>query len=277
MKRFSVSTFAFLIVIAFSGLSSVDAGYITGGAGLAKPGDYNEKNFGNTRWAFDDGLNLSFAFGGNVKMFRLEGELSYRKLDFESRTFVPTGTQQRLGGDQTQTQLMFNGIYQIKPEWTVSPFIGVGIGFTRVSWNDVNTAIDDSDTVFTYQAILGGSIRVNPNLFIEGKYYYVVPDDVEVTDIYGITGEMDNQELDIITIGIRYNFWCFSHQSMEGPHLLFNEKMGGNSNEKHNYNLANFCYNDFNRLRLNRQKCGETTCSNHREWLQMGCLPKGRI
>ena len=31
MKRFSVSTFAFLIVIAFSGLSSVDAGYITGG------------------------------------------------------------------------------------------------------------------------------------------------------------------------------------------------------------------------------------------------------
>ena len=206
MKRFSVSTFAFLIVIAFSGLSSVDAGYITGGAGLAKPGDYNEKNFGNTRWAFDDGLNLSFAFGGNVKMFRLEGELSYRKLDFESRTFVPTGTQQRLGGDQTQTQLMFNGIYQIKPEWTVSPFIGVGIGFTRVSWNDVNTAIDDSDTVFTYQAILGGSIRVNPNLFIEGKYYYVVPDDVEVTDIYGITGEMDNQELDIITIGIRYNF-----------------------------------------------------------------------
>jgi len=159
-----------------------------------------------TKWEFDDGTNFSIAFGGNIEMFRLEGEISYRKMDFEGVTSIPTGETENFGGDQRQIQFMFNCIWQIMPEWPVSPFLGLGIGETFIYWNDVNTTVDDADYVFTYQAILGASIRVSDNFFIEGTYYYVKSGDIEMEDEYGDTGKLDNQQQNIIAVGIRVNF-----------------------------------------------------------------------
>jgi opacity protein-like surface antigen len=209
MKRISTIVVILFLVVNFIVLTDAEARYFTAELGLAQPDEYNETNFGSTEWEFDDGTNFSFAYGSSLKeTFRLEGEFSYlRQLDFKNRIFIPTGTQQSGSGDQTQVSLMFNGIWQIMPEWKVSPFLGGGIGFTKISWNDVNPgALDDSDTVFTYQIFVGGSVRITNNLFIEGTYYYVKPDDVDITDINGITGKLDNQQLNIFTFGIRYNF-----------------------------------------------------------------------
>jgi opacity protein-like surface antigen len=193
--------------VVFFDPGSAEARYWAAGLGVALPQDqYNEKNYGFTRWEFDESTNLSLAFGGNLKMFRLEGELSYRKLDFEGVTVVSTGEQQNWGGDQSQIQLMFNALYQFMTRWRVSPFIGAGAGVTRVSWNDVNIVVDDSDMVWTYQAIGGVSVRITDRIYIEGIYNYVVLDDVSIMDISGATGKMDNQELNIISIGLRYQF-----------------------------------------------------------------------
>ncbi len=139
-------------------------------------------------------------------MIRLEGEISYRKMDFESHTYILTGRTLNFGGDQTQLQFMFNCIWQIMPEWPVSPFLGLGIGETFIYWNNVNNTVDDADYVFTYQAILGASIRVSDNFFIEGTYYYVKSGDIEMEDEYGDTGKLDNQQQNIIAVGIRVNF-----------------------------------------------------------------------
>jgi opacity protein-like surface antigen len=207
MKSVAAAAGLLFFLIGVAAPNPARAGYITAGLGLALPEDrYNEVNYGLSQWEFDESANLSLAYGGNLNAVRLEGELSYRKLDFEGRTSVPSGAQQNWGGDQTQIQIMFNGIYQIMPRWPVSPFIGAGVGFTRVSWNDVNWIIDDSDLVFTYQGLAGISVRIGENFFMEGKYYYVVPDDVSITDKLGITGKLDNQELNIVVLGIRYNF-----------------------------------------------------------------------
>ncbi len=206
MKRLSSLVVFLFLVVNFIVLTDAEAGYFTAKLGLVQPDEYNETNFGNSKWKFDDGTNLSIAFGGNVEMFRLEGEMSYREMDFESRTSIPSGATQNFGGDQTQVQFMFNCIWQIMPEWPVSPFLGMGIGQTFIYWNNVNTVIDDSDNVFTYQAILGASIKVNDNFYIEGTYYYVKSDDIEMKDDYGTTGKMDNQQQNIIVVGIRVNF-----------------------------------------------------------------------
>ena len=207
MKSVAAAAGLLFFLIGVAAPNPALAGYITAGFGLALPEDrYNEVNYGLSQWEFDESAHLSFAFGGNLKAVRLEGELSYRKLDFEGRTSLPSGAQQNLGGDQTQIQIMFNGVYQIMPRWRISPFIGAGVGFTRVSWNDVNGIIDDSDLVFTYQGLAGISVRISEKFFMEGKYYYVVPDDVSISDKLGITGKLDNQELNIIVLGIRCNF-----------------------------------------------------------------------
>ena len=206
MKRLSSLVVFLFLVVNFIVLTDAEAGYFTTKLGLVQPDEYNETNFGTTKWEFDDGTNFSIAFGGNIEMFRLEGEFSYRKMDFKNRTYIPTGSTQNFGGDQTQLQCMFNFIWQIMPEWPVSPFLGVGIGETLISWNNVNTVLDDADLVFTYQAILGASIRVSDNFFIEGTYYYVKSDDIEIEDDYGTTGKLDNQQQNIIAVGIRVNF-----------------------------------------------------------------------
>jgi len=206
MKRLSSLVVFLFLVVNLIVLTDAEAGYFTTKLGLVQPDEYNEKNYGDTKWEFDDGTNFSIAFGGNIEMFRLEGEISYRKMDFEGVTSIPTGETENFGGDQRQIQFMFNCIWQIMPEWPVSPFLGLGIGETFIYWNDVNTTVDDADYVFTYQAILGASIRVSDNFFIEGTYYYVKSGDIEMEDDSGNTGKLDNQEQNIIAVGIRVNF-----------------------------------------------------------------------
>lgn len=207
MKRIAaVGTFLIFAIIFFV-LTNAEA-YVSLELGLAQQAEnYNETNFGTTQWEFDDGVNFAIALGGTIKnTIRLEGELSYRKMDFKNRILIPAGTVESGTGDQQQLQLMFNGIWQIMPKWRVSPFIGAGIGSTLIYWNDVFGGIDDGDAVITWQLLAGASVRVTEKIFIEGTYYCVNPDDIELEDASGAVGKLDNQRLRVFTLGIRFNF-----------------------------------------------------------------------
>ena len=207
MKRIAVIGIFLFLAVNFFILNSAEA-YMTFEVGLAQQAEnYDEINFGNTQWQFDDGTNIALAIGGTIKnTVRLEGELSYRKMHFENRIFTPTGEVQSGSGDQSQFQIMFNGIWQIMPEWRVSPFIGAGIGASYISWNDINRSIDDSDAAFTYQLLAGASVRLTNRMFIEGTYYYVSADDIELADAVGLVGKLANQQLNVFTLGVRINF-----------------------------------------------------------------------
>lgn len=207
MKRvITIEIFLFLVINCFI-LNNAEA-YMTFEAGLAQQVDnYNETNFGGIQFQFDKGINLALAIGGTIKKsVRLEGEMSYRKMHFQNRIDVSDGTTQSGSGDQNQLQIMFNGIWQIMPEWRFSPFIGAGIGVSYISWNGINRSIDDSDTALTYQLLAGASVRVTEKIFIEGTYYYVSPDDIELEDAAGLVGNLDNQQLNVFTLGVRINF-----------------------------------------------------------------------
>ena len=207
MKRIAAVGIVLFFAVNFIVLTNAEA-YVSLELGLAQQVDnYNETNYGTTQWEFDDGANFALALGGTIKdAVRLEGELSYRKMDFKNRISIPSGTLQSGTGDQQQLQLMFNGIWQIMPEWRVSPFIGAGIGYSLIYWNDVAGGIDDGDAVLTWQLLAGASVRVAEKIFIEGTFYCVNPDDIELQDAYGDVGKLDNQRLRVFTLGVRFNF-----------------------------------------------------------------------
>lgn len=93
------------------------------------------------------------------------------------------------------------------PDWEISPYVGLGIGSTTISWNDVRppggSAIDDSDVVFSYQLIAGASYKINPHFTVTADYRYFVPGDIEM-DMNGVESKLNNQELNIVGLSLRF-------------------------------------------------------------------------
>ena len=172
--------------------------------------DYNEVNIGRTKWDFDSGHNFSISAGYADNYWALEGELAYRSMDMDSRILKSDGSRDDYIGDQTQIALMLNGYLYPQLNWLISPYVGIGFGATKISWNDIkvsgsNSKLDDSDTVFTRQFIVGASYKITPHIILEADYRYYVPDAVEIVESSsGVVGKLDNQELNIIGIFIKY-------------------------------------------------------------------------
>ena len=167
---------------------------------------YVEVNAGETEWDFDSGMNYSVAAGYTVDYFALEAEFGYRILDVYRRINT-NGPSVKYTGDQTQVSIMMNAYFIPKPDWEISPYIGLGMGTTTISWNDVRAPggpiIDDSDTVFTYQLIAGASYKINPQFTLAADYRYFVPGDVEI-DMNGTEGRLIDQELNIFSVALRF-------------------------------------------------------------------------
>ena len=132
-------------------------------------------------------------------------------MDANTDFFKTSGTSLNLEGDQSQLAVMFNGFWYPYPNWKMSPYLGAGLGFTKISWNnirstDVSGILDDSDNVFTYQLIIGGSYKISSQLSLDVDYRYFAPGDIEIADDSGILGKFDNQELNIFALAIKYKF-----------------------------------------------------------------------
>lgn len=197
----------------FAEATSTDSNwYARLGIGYADQIDnYNEVNEAETEWEFDGGPNLTISAGHSSYSWAVEGEVSYKKMDATTDIFTGTSTTLNLKGDQSQLAVMLNGFWYPKPNWKVSPYLGVGLGITRISWNDIRARgtsfrIDDSDNVFTYQLILGGSYKITSQIHLEADYRYFAPDDVEVTTNMGEVGKFENQELSIFSLALKYKF-----------------------------------------------------------------------
>lgn len=183
------------------------------GAGYAEQIDkYNEMNFGMTEWEFDSGSNLSVSAGRGFNYWAVEAEVSYKQMDAAKDHYKGSIPSINLEGDQTQLSVMLNCFWYPKPNWKVSPYLGAGLGLTKISWNDIRAngmvgGLDDSDTVFTYQLIIGGSINITSKVSLEVDYRYFAPDDIEVEEsINEMVGKFDNQELNIFALAIKYSF-----------------------------------------------------------------------
>ncbi len=165
-----------------------------------------EENYKQTQWTFDDGINYSITAGYDFGTYRLEADASYRTFDFEKTTEVSTGNETAGSGDQNQYSLMINGIWEPLQHWIISPFLGAGLGYTKIEWDNVAGVVDDSDTVFTYQIIFGLSYSISNHLFIDATYKYIKPQGVDLLDNAGDIGHFSDQEINLFQLGVRYNF-----------------------------------------------------------------------
>lgn len=135
-------------------------------------------------------------------------------------------------GKVDKASAMVNLIYDIKPEWALHPFVGIGAGvvqakttFTGPSTNNGHTltySVSSEQTVPAAQALAGASLRVTDRLNFEMIYRYLKTGkasyDVAVTDTYkpspgsdAITdhytakaeGDFSDHSL---TVGLRWSF-----------------------------------------------------------------------
>ena len=126
---------------------------------------------------FDLGYTASAAIGynwffpHNAADFRMELEAVYHDTETRSIGLFPLdGNAEVYGG-------MVNAYFDFRTHWVVVPYIGGGIGWVRVDYQDDGSGgtlatIDDNETVFAYQAMAGVTRHLGDNLAIGFEYRY---------------------------------------------------------------------------------------------------------
>ena len=179
IRRVSCLAVAGAIAAGFGGAAAAEGLYAGVGGGFFLPQDSDVK--GEATAAFptpvdataksDRGLTFSGAVGYRLADgLRIEGELSYRKTDFDTlnvrepgglAVLLPQGAptsllrgSRELEGDLRLLTLMANLYYDFDLGLDFEPYVGGGIGLSRVSVKASvadRTTADDNDTVMAYQ------------------------------------------------------------------------------------------------------------------------------
>ena len=103
---------------------------------------------------------------------------------------------------------MTNGVLSFLPNRSWHPFVGAGIGMSRISaeWKvNGSKVVDDSDWVFAYQAFAGVSYDLTKNWELSAQYRYFATQDPEFSDNSGdrFSGEYASHA---ILAGVSYKF-----------------------------------------------------------------------
>lgn len=185
--------------------------------------------------SFDSGTAYSLAMGWKLDAFRLELEYAMSDSSVKSHKYVNaagidltnidagvllTGNVGDLGvsvgdlvgdgrGSLETSTFYVNAYYDFMHEDAFSPYLGVGVGYADT---DVNykpsgvSVIDDSDSGFAYQFILGASWAFNETFEIYGDARLRYTDDAEVMSrLLGADFKVENSAT-LYNIGVRYNF-----------------------------------------------------------------------
>lgn len=165
-----------------SGLAKSEIEYMTGW-GLSGSGGYN---WGN-------GL-------------RNDLELVYRNSMVESVEPSVLGD----GGGIHNFALMANVFYDYDTGTRVTPYVGLGVGGSRVDADNmrhiaVNSVIDDTQYAFAYQAIAGFALKLEGNWSFTADYRYFATPEVDFETASGANAKTENASHNIM-MGVRYQF-----------------------------------------------------------------------
>ena len=155
------------------------------------------------------GGSLGYIFDNG---FRVESEIAYR-----NNNIAKLGGAS-VKGDNTTMSLMLNILYEYKLGGggiygggsLFSPYIGVGGGGARMAFEDVtfdlvSTTINNSVYVLAYQFIGGTAFELSENVVLTLDYRYLRAENVELTDIFGVTYDFDSDQSTFM-LGLRSNF-----------------------------------------------------------------------
>ncbi len=158
----------------------------------------------NTNAGFDTGfaglLGAGWAYGNGA---RAEIELGLRRNDLDSLSGTTAGA-----GDITGTSGMVNVYYDLNTGTAFTPYLGAGIGLARASLEASPigaSRIDDSDTAFAYQGIVGVGYRLNESATVFTDYRYMATTGLNLATAAGtsVDADYDNHTL---MVGFRFNF-----------------------------------------------------------------------
>lgn len=179
--------------------------YIAGrfGACFLNDTTLSEEGFSITAdTAYDSGTLLEGAVGYDFGSSRVEGEIGYRKNDID--TFSALGVSITGNGDVETLSFMINVYFDIENQTAFTPYFGTGMGYAKVSANDVSVAGivigSEDDAVFAYQFGVGVGFSATKNLIIDFAYKFFATSDPEFE---GIKAEYNSHN---ISLGIRYGF-----------------------------------------------------------------------
>jgi len=100
--------------------------------------------------------------------------------------------------------MMANVYYDFKSNSNFTPYIGAGLGLSNVSLKEKSPSItfytDDSDTVFSYQALLGVSYDINERHSVNTGYRFFGTQEAELKG----EAELKDTDGDAITLGAAY-------------------------------------------------------------------------
>jgi len=149
-------------------------------------------------WAMDSEFaetrdNLDAFALGSVYVLALERRLSrrwslaieaaWRQNDLEVVDFGDPLGEFGASGEVKTASLSLNGLYQFRPERAIRPYLGVGIGFARISYDATTlgaTYLDDEDDAPAFQLIGGASIAMTERLDFVAELRTWYAHDIEV-------------------------------------------------------------------------------------------------
>lgn len=184
-------------------------------------------NIGND---FKDGAGFAGIFGYDYGHWRLEGDIGkhYHKADYfdvVNAAGLGFGTSDAASGKSNLTHYMLNAVYDFnesRNDTKIEPFVGGGVGLANINWsdfrsvNDTQAFLNDSDTVFAYQAFAGLRVPVSEAVDIALKYRYMgtSTNDSTLTDRVGNYFSASYDVHDFV-VGVTYRFGGSGNNRLE--------------------------------------------------------------
>ena len=150
------------------------------------------------------GWDADATVGYDFGPFRAEAEVGYRSASVNRLTSTvtqpirtstggaanaPAGDYSYAGGRSSALSFMVNGLLDFGEDTGVQGFVGGGVGVARVKskvgLNTFADSLDDSDTVFAWQAIAGIRAPLSDSIDVSLKYRFFNADNVKLTDASG--------------------------------------------------------------------------------------------
>ena len=183
--------------------SAVRGWYLSGNIGIHHPMDSDLSGTGVSSSAeIDQGLAGLAAFGFDFgEHWRAEFETGYRESDLDNISgTAATGDAEALSG-------IANVFYDFNLGGGIEPYLGAGLGMTRVSLDGASpiggSSITDDDWGFALQAGAGLAIPLNRRLKLTADYRYMSVRDLNYTSAAGTSIDADYDD-HAVFIGLRF-------------------------------------------------------------------------
>lgn len=162
---------------------------------------------------FDEGYGISAALGYRPRYtnslfdnMRFEAELAVR--DNEMDQFVDAGGITLLSDDLQVQTAMANLYFDIPINQSWRPYLGGGLGAARIHMESNDLGIDDEDTVFAWQGMVGISYMPASFRIVEfnAGYRYLGTGEASLSSATLNTGAEVDYEAHSLEIGTRFYF-----------------------------------------------------------------------